>query len=74
MSEDILHNYGVSSLSSFRLLVKVLEKLSRSGFRFVGMKLTESENTGHSEKVSNENHFFNYYIVFFMLVCDSCVC
>ena len=64
VSEDILHDYGVSSLSSFRLLVKVLEKLSRSGFRFVGMKLTESENTGHSEKVSNENHFFNYYIVF----------
>ena len=75
MSEDILHDYGVSSLSFFRLLVKVLEKLSRSGFRFVGMKLTESENTGHSEKVSNENHFFYYYfIVFFMLVCDSCVC
>ena len=74
VSEDILHNYGVNSLSSFRLLVKVLEKLSRSGFHFVGMKLTESEKTGHSEKVSNDNHFLNYYIVFFMLVCDSCVC
>ena len=75
VSEDILHNYGVSSLSSFRLLVKVLEKLSRSGFRFVGMKLTESENTGHSEKVSNEKfYYYYYYIVFFMLVCDSCVC
>ena len=29
----------------FRLLVKVLEKLSRSGFHFVGMKLTEGDQS-----------------------------